>query len=155
MPWWPGAESSGLLHYLVCFLCFLAAETWTADRACKSLPETPLPYSPFLYLLRLWGECVISSVLSCHSKHLKRRTLKPSASQLSGSVTAPCYSSVLFGKYIHELWGHADPKDAKRREKEREGERQSAHAWERNPRPSGSPFYVFSPPPGPALCKLG
>ena len=45
------------------------------------------------------------------------------ASQLSDS---PCYSSVTDqfylenkGKYILEAWGHARPKDAKRRERER------------------------------------
>ena len=45
------------------------------------------------------------------------------------------------GKYILEAGGNADPKD--RRE-------------ERPPQTNfGSSFYVFSPPPGPALCKLG
>ena len=46
------------------------------------------------------------------------------------------------GKYILNVWGHADPKDSKRKEV---------------PWPSfGSSFYVsFSPPPEPALCKLG
>ena len=39
--------------------------------------------------LSLCCECVISSVLSCHSKILKQRLT---------SVTAQCYSSVLFGK---------------------------------------------------------
>ena len=47
------------------------------------------------------------------------------------------------GKYIPEVWGHADPKDSKRRE-------------ESQPRPFGYSFYMFSLlPPGPALCKLG
>ena len=41
------------------------------------------------------------------------------------------------GKYILEAWGHADRKGTKR------------HPW-----PFGSSLYVFSPPPGPALCKL-
>ena len=50
------------------------------------------------------GECVISSVLSRHSKNLKQRMDQ-------------CYSSVLLaskGKYILETWGWANPKDSKR-----------------------------------------
>ena len=43
------------------------------------------------------------------------------------------------GKYILEAWGHADPKDVKRRERKRE----CACAWERDPWPFGSSFYVF------------
>ena len=34
-------------------------------------------------------------------------------------------------------------------------ERKKQRARGREPRPFGSCFYVFSPPPGPALCKLG
>jgi len=57
----------------------------------------------------------------------------------------------------------SDPKDTKRlkREGERErwGERgrqgESMHVRERDLWPFGSSFYVFSPPPGPVLCKLG
>ena len=57
----------------------------------------------YIYMTR---ECVISSILSHCSKNLKWRTDK-------------CYSSVLLaskGKYILEVWGRANPKDAKRRE---------------------------------------
>lgn len=46
------AECPGLLRYLLCFLCFLAAETGTSNGAWNSLPETPLPFSSFLYVLR-------------------------------------------------------------------------------------------------------
>ena len=141
------AKCSGLLHYLVCFLCFLAAETCIADRACKSLSETPLQYSPFLYLLRLSGECVISSVLSCHSKHLKWRTLKPSACHSSQTVLQLHVTAQFYlenkGKYILKAWGHTNPKDTKRREEEREGERQSTHAWDRDPWTFGFSFYMF------------
>ena len=44
------------------------------------------------------------------------------------------------------------------RERERERERECAcmHAGERVQRKRfGSSFYMFFPPPGPALCKLG
>ena len=47
------------------------------------------------------GECVISSVLSCHSKNLKRQT-------------DHCYSSILLaskGKYILDTWVPEDPKE--------------------------------------------
>ena len=77
-------------------------------------------------------------------------------------VTAQFYLNK--GKYILETWGHAYPKEAKRLERggggkrEREKERESAHAhehaWE-SPGPLASSFYMFFPPPGPALCKLG
>ena len=47
------------------------------------------------------GECVISSVLSCHSKNLKRQTSITVQLQLNlngGPVLQLSYSSVLFGK---------------------------------------------------------
>ena len=44
------------------------------------------------------------------------------------------------GKYIFKAWGNADPKHAKRREV-------PAQFWLLF-------LYVFSPPPGPALCKF-
>ena len=79
-------------------------------------------------------------------------------------VTAQFYLNK--GKYILETWGHADPKEARRleragggkREREKKRERESAHAhehvWE-SPGLLASSFYMFFPPPGPALCKLG
>ena len=53
------------------------------------------------------------------------------------------------------------PKDSKRREwrsvwgRERERERAHTHGREREKKCFGSSFYMFFPPPGPALCKLG
>ena len=82
------------------------------------------------------GECVISSVLFCHNKNLKRRTGVTALGR--AGVTAPSYSSVLLenkGKYILKAGRLADPKDTKRRETESE------------PWPFGSSFFVFSPPP--------
>ena len=74
------------------------------------------------------GECVISSVLSHHNKNLKRQMLKPSVCHSSQtdcvsalrkiSVTAPFYLENK-GKYILKEWGHADPKDTKKRERDR------------------------------------
>ena len=42
----------------------------------------------------------------------------------------------------------------KKREEERERARVRQGGSEGGPWPFGSSFYVFSPPPGPALCKL-
>ena len=64
------------------------------------------------------GECVISLVLSHHNKNLKQWT---SVSALGRtSITALCYSSILFRKQrkIHpKVWGHADSKDVKKIER--------------------------------------
>ena len=90
----------------------------------------------FILPMVLSGECVISLVLSRNNKNLKGRTLKPSA--CPSSWTDHCYSSqtdlyrVLQlritaqfylenkGKYILEALGHANPKDAKRRQRAHE-----------------------------------
>ena len=56
VPRWPTAECPGLLHYLVCFFCFLAAETGTGHGACNS-PETPLQQSSFIYCSHLSKFC--------------------------------------------------------------------------------------------------
>ena len=82
-----------------------------------------------------WGVCnFLSSVLS------KQKFEAMDGPVLQLRVTAQFYLESK-GKYILEAWGHADPKDVKGRE---------------------APglilvlfLYVFSPPPGPALCKLG
>ena len=108
------------------------------------------------WVVALSGECVISSVLSCHNKNLKRWTLKPSVHHSSWTVLQFCITAQFYlenkGKYIFEAWGPADPKDAKRRERERE--HTSVHG--RDPLAPWLLFlYVFFPPPGPALCKLG
>ena len=53
------------------------------------------------------------------------------------------------------------PEDVKTREwrsawkRERERERKHARGGERERKRFGSSFYMFFPPPGPALCKLG
>ena len=48
---WPTAECSRLLHYLLCFLCFLAAPTCIADGETNILLGTPLQSSSLFYLL--------------------------------------------------------------------------------------------------------
>ena len=93
------------------------------------------------------GEFVISWVLSHHNKILKQRTSVTALGRTSvtplrwTSVTAQFYLESK-GKYILQAWGHANPKDAKRREA-------PAQFW--------LPFLhvFFPPPPGPAVCKLG
>ena len=73
------------------------------------------------------------------------------ASQLSVlqlHVTAQFYLENK-GKYILEVWGHADPKDVKR-ERTRERDCACAHGRASLPRPLqlfGSSFYMFFPPP--------
>ena len=51
------------------------------------------------WIVDLSGECIISSVLSCHNKKLKRRTLKPSVHHSSWTL-GQCYSSVLQLNFI-------------------------------------------------------
>ena len=75
--------------------------------------------------IRLSGECVISSVLSPHSKNLKWRT----------SVTAQVYLQAKENDIL-QMCGRTDPKE----------ERGSTLA---------PLLYAFPPPPEPAVCKLG
>ena len=91
----------------------------------------------------MWGECVISSVLSHHNKNLKWRTsikaLRQTVSQfLDRSVLQLCFTAQFYlenkGKYILKMWGHADPKDMEGRERE--------SAWERE-RETPSPWLLF------------
>ena len=100
---------------------------------------------------------VISLVLSCLNKNLKRRTLKPLACHSSWtdcvialrqiSVTAPCYSSVLFRKQQENTSSRHEGMPTQRCKENQE------------PRPFGSSFctfFILLPCcPGPALCKLG
>ena len=81
------------------------------------------------------GEFIISSVLSHHSKKFEVMD-----GPVLTSVTAQFYLASK-EKYILKVWGRADPK------KQRE-ERHVAQFWLLF-------LYVFSPPPEPALCKLG
>ena len=62
MPRRPTAECSRLLHYLLCFLCFLAAPTCIADRESNSLLGTPLQSSSSFYLL--WSSVQILWMLT-------------------------------------------------------------------------------------------
>ena len=92
-------------------------------------------------VILLSGECVISSVLSHHNKNLKQWTSVTVLRQASitalgqtsvtalrrTSITALGWTSVTAqlylknkGKYILKAWGHANPKDMKRRGRERE-----------------------------------
>ena len=63
----------------------------------------------------------------------------------NGSVLLPCVVAQFYieskGKYILEAWGQVDPKDSERRE---------------TPSSILAPLFIcFSPPPEPAVCKLG
>ena len=98
--------------------------------------------------MNLSGECNILGSVSSQQKYEATDVKALCVSQLSARQ---CYSSRTDqfylenkGKYILEASGHADPKDAERRERAPP-----------LPQPFGSSFYMFFPPPGPALCKLG
>ena len=100
------------------------------------------------------GECVISSVLSHHNEYLKRWASVTAIGQTMSQlyVTAQFYLENK-GKYILEAWGHADPKDVKRREREWKRKRERGVAREREGLLAFWLLflYVFSSPPGPAL----
>ena len=115
---------------------------------------------------------VLSSVLPQQKFEVTDvKALRQTVSQLSDrSVLQLCVTAQFYlenkGKYIIEAWGSANPKDLNRRQREsaRMWERESVHdrvqretvrESEREPWPFGSSFYMFFPPPGPALCKLG
>ena len=92
------------------------------------------------------GECVIFLVLSCHNKNLKQWILKPSAHHSSRTVLQLCVTAQFYlenkGKHILEAWRHADPKELKRWEKEREREHTCAHASGRE-RPHPTLWFLF------------
>ena len=94
----------------------------------------------------LSGECNLLGSVSSQQKFEATDVKALGASQLLDSL---CYSSrtVQFylenkGEYILEVWGHADSKGTKRREREKE--RQHVYVGERDPQPFASSFYVFS-----------
>ena len=68
------------------------------------------------------------------------------------SVTALCYSSILFRKYQENPSSRREDMSTQRREEKSTPVRgrQRERPWR-----FGSSFYMFFPPPGPALCKLG
>ena len=86
--------------------------------------------------MKLSGECVISSVLSSHSKNLKRQNDQ-------------CYSSMLQLSFIWQAKENI-PSGMRVGQPKRRKEK-------KNPQLNfGSSFYMlFSPPPEPTLCKLG
>ena len=95
-----------------------------------------------LLFMGLSGECVISSVLSHHSKNLKWQTSVTARLQLTfkqqTSISAQFYLASK-GKYILKAGRQANTKEETIR---------------------GVQFwllfsYIFPPPPEPALCKLG
>ena len=99
-------------------------------------------------LILLSRESMFLGSLSRHNKDLERRTLKPSAHHSSWVLDKPCYSSQANQCYNSILF---------RRQQERERKRERAHMREieSERKHFGSSFYMFFPPPGPALCKLG
>ena len=96
-------------------------------------------------------ECMFLGSLSRHNKDLEGRTLKPSAR----------HSSWVLDKVLQlftALFYLEDSRRVREREREREREKEkSARTLDRDSirERFGSSFYMFFPPPGPALCKLG
>ena len=83
--------------------------------------------------MNLSGECNLLGSVSSQQKFEVRVVKTLCLSQLSDR---PCYSSQKDQFYL-----------------ENKGERERERERERDPRPFGSSFYMFFPPPGPALCK--
>ena len=54
---------------------------------------------------------------------------------------------------LEELMGEGEREKERRRGREKE--KKSVDAGEKKRKGFGSSFYMFFPPPGPALCKLG
>ena len=105
------------------------------------------------------GECILLGSVSSQQKFEATDIKALGASQL---LDNPCYSSQTDqfylekkGKYILMVWGHLTQKmwreDRERQRLQARGGRER----ERDPWPFGSALYMFYPPPGPALCKLG
>ena len=106
----------------------------------------------------LSGECNLGSVSS--QQRFEAMDVKAlGASELLDSL---CYSSWTDqfylenkGKYTLEAWGHADLKDSKMRERGRMSTCTQGRERERETPSPLAPLFMFFPPPGPALCKLG
>ena len=101
--------------------------TWSK----KKMPPMLMAYAVYSAFFLLLGKCEISSVLSCHSKDLKRQT----------SVTALLQLRVLFGKQRKVYpWGM-----------------KVGRPQRRGLNPSWLPPFIRLSPPylEPALCKLG
>ena len=119
-------------------------------------------------------ECMFLSSLSPHNKDLERWTLKPSAHHSSWvldkpftalrqiSVTAPFYLED--SRRIQDLkrrewrsaWGGGEGGRERERERERERASTCTHVGDRvREKALWLLLYMFFPPLGPALCKLG
>ena len=113
-------------------------------RGTRGIGRTRLKAEDSTFLMS--GECNLLGSVSSQQRFEARDVEALGVSQLSDS---PCYSfwTDQFylenkGKYILEAWGHANLKDVKRREREREKERVCARG--RHPTPARwLLFYMF------------
>ena len=95
-------------------------------------------------------------VLSHHNKDLKRGTLKPLVRHSSWTVHVIVLGRIIFISKIKENTSLRCEGMLTQKIQREERERVCACGGEREtPWPFGSSFYVFFPPPGPALHKLG
>ena len=90
--------------------------------------------------------CYSSRVLDrpCYRSQVSNRLCY--SSQIS--VTAPCYSSILFRKQQKNPSSRREGMSTRRREEKRVGECASTWGRERDPQPFGSSFHRFFPPLG-------
>ena len=120
-------------------------------RGTRGIGRTRLKAEDSTFLMS--GECNLLGSVSSQQRFEARDVEALGVSQLSDS---PCYSfwTDQFylenkGKYILEAWGHANLKDVKRREREREKERVCARGKETpHPGPLAPLLYVFLLPLG-------
>ena len=105
---------------------------------------------------------VCSLVLSCHNKDLERRTLKPLVHRSSQALDKPCCSSqtnqcqscILFRRQQENPSLKHEGTPTQRREKKRVEER-PVRRREKERKSPLAPLFMFFPPPGSALYKLG
>ena len=102
MPRWPTAECSGLLHYLLSFLCFLAAPICIEDGASNSLPGTPIQSLSSFYLLQSSVQILWMLTDFCHwMGHQCTLTIN---SQMPGSLTSLITEGQSSRSPIWKMW---------------------------------------------------
>ena len=101
MPRW-SAECSGLLHYLLCFLCFLAAWACIVDRTSNSLLGTPLQSSSsFIYYVFLSKFCGCWLIFGHWMGHQHTLTIN---FQMPGSLTSLIIDAQGSRSPIWKMW---------------------------------------------------
>ena len=92
----------GLLHYLLCFLCFLAAPTCIADKLSNSLPGTLLQSSSSFYLLRSSVQILWMLTDFCH--WMGHQCILTITSHMPGSFTSLITDGQSSRSPIWKMW---------------------------------------------------